>query len=278
MNARFIQKGWEKEWYNKIVEPKPNILTVSGLKVEFNNHVILDDISFEVARDDTLAIIGPNGAGKSVLFRALLGLIPFSGKVEWAKDAKIGYVPQKLAVAKDLPLTVKEFLHFKESSRTKIHEAVRSVGFLEQAEHLHNDKRVLNTRLGDLSGGELQRVLIAYALLGEPNVLLFDEPTAGVDVGGEETIYDLIHKLQKEDDLTIIFISHEIQVVSHYANSVLCLNKEKICFGPPIEVVNKENLAKLYGEDVHLHKHEDSNPHMHEETTPHKHLEGHNHG
>jgi len=252
------------------MEPKPNILTVSGLRVEFDNHVILEDIGFEVVRDDTLAIIGPNGAGKSVLFRALLGLIPFTGKVEWAEDAKIGYVPQKLAVAKDLPLTVNDFFHFKEKKQAKIYEVIRSVGFLEQAKHLHNDKRVLNTRMGDLSGGELQRVLIAYALLGKPNVLLFDEPTAGIDVTGEETIYDLIHKLQAEDDLTIIFISHELQVVNHYANNVLCLNKEKISFGPPMTVVSRETLAKLYGEDVHLHKHE--------ELTPHKHPEEHNHG
>ncbi|OGM83529.1 hypothetical protein A2421_01145 [Candidatus Woesebacteria bacterium RIFOXYC1_FULL_43_18] len=253
------------------MEPKPNILTVSGLRVEFDNHVILEDIGFEVARDDTLAIIGPNGAGKSVLFRALLGLVPFTGKVEWADDAKIGYVPQKLAVAKDLPLTVNDFFHFKEKKQAKIYEIIRSVGFLEEAKHLHNDKRVLQTRLGDLSGGELQRVLIAYALLGKPNVLLFDEPTSGIDVSGEETIYDLIHKLQAEEDLTIIFISHELQVVNHYATSVLCLNKEKICFGPPIEVVNKDNLAKLYGEEVHLHKHNDG-------LESHKHEEKNNHG
>lgn len=231
------------------------ILTVSGLRVEFNNHVILKDISFEITRDDTLAVIGPNGAGKSVLFRALLNLIPYKGTITWAKDAKIGYVPQKLSVAKDLPLTVNEFLHFKENSHDKVDEAIKSVGFLNESEHLHNDKRVLGTRLGDLSGGELQRVLIAYAILDNPNVLLFDEPTAGVDVSGEETIYDLMHKLQEKDDLTIIFISHELQVVNHYANNVLCLNKENISFGPPMDVVNKETLAKLYGEEVHLHKH-----------------------
>jgi zinc transport system ATP-binding protein len=244
------------------MEGKQSILTVSGLKVEFDNHVILDDVGFEVVRDDTLAIIGPNGAGKSVLFRALLGLIPYSGTITWSPDARIGYVPQKLAVAKDLPLTASEFLHFKEKNETVIHEVIESVGFLREAEHSHNDVRVLNTRLGDLSGGELQRVLIAYALLGDPNVLLFDEPTAGVDIAGEETVYSLIHKLQADEDLTIIFISHELQVVYHYANNVLCLNKEKISFGPPIKVVNKENLAKLYGEEVQLHKH----------------LEGHHHG
>ena len=234
---------------------KENILSVSNLSVVFDNHTILKNMSFDVGRDDTLAVIGPNGAGKSVLFRALLGLIPYKGAVLWSSDAKIGYVPQKLSVAKDLPLTVNEFLCFKEKSQEKIHETIESVGFLKEATHLHNDRRVLKTRLGDLSGGELQRVLIAYALLDSPNVLLFDEPTAGVDVSGEETIYDLIHELQAKEDLTIIFISHELQVVNHYANNVLCLNKENISFGPPMEVVNKETLAKLYGEEVHLHKH-----------------------
>jgi zinc transport system ATP-binding protein len=237
------------------MEAKPNILNVSGLNVIFDNHTILSDVSFEVGRDDTLAIIGPNGAGKSVLFRALLGLIPFTGKIEWAKDVRIGYVPQKLSIAKDIPLTVNEFLRFKENDKNVIHKVLESVGFLKEAEHSHNDKRVLKTRIGALSGGELQRVLIAYALLGDPNVLLFDEPTAGVDVAGEETVYSLIHKLQADDDLTIIFISHELQVVNQYATSVLCLNKEKICFGPPSTAIDKESLAKMYGEDVHLYKH-----------------------
>ena len=240
------------------MEEKKNILTVTGLKVDFDNHTILDDVSFEVRRDSTLAIIGPNGAGKSVLFRALLGLVPYKGIITWNSDAKIGYVPQKLAIAKDLPLTVNEFLHFKEGSQTKIYEVIESVGFLKEAEHAHNDKRVLNTRLGDLSGGELQRVLIAYALLDNPNVLLFDEPTAGVDIAGEETVYSLIHKLQADDDLTIIFISHELGVVYQYADTVLCLNKEKVCYGPPRIVIDKESLAKMYGEDIHLYKHHDS--------------------
>jgi len=237
------------------MEDKTNILSVSGLNVVFDNHTILSDVSFEVGRDDTLAIIGPNGAGKSVLFRALLDLIPFTGKIEWAKDVRIGYVPQKLSIAKDIPLTVNEFLHFKESNKDVIYKVLESVGFLKEAEHIHNDKRVLETRMGALSGGELQRVLIAYALLGDPNVLLFDEPTAGVDVVGEETVYSLINKLQADDDLTIIFISHELQVVNQYATSVLCLNKEKICFGPPSTAIDKESLAKMYGENAHLYKH-----------------------
>ena len=235
---------------------KATILSVKNLSVSFNSHTILDDITFDVGRDDTLAIIGPNGAGKTILFKAILGLIPYNGEVIWAPDIHVGYVPQKLFVAKDFPLTVSEFLHFKENDHKKIHEILRSVGFKDiKISPIHNDETMLRMTLGALSGGELQRVLIAYALLGNPNVLLFDEPTSGVDISAEETIYSLIDTLRNEIDLTIIFISHELQVVYRYADSVLCLNKEKICFGPPREVVDKESLEKLYGEDVHFYQH-----------------------
>jgi zinc transport system ATP-binding protein len=231
------------------------ILKVENLKVEFNDHTVLDKISFEVKRDSTLAVIGPNGAGKSVLFRSILNLIPYEGKISWSKDARIGYVPQKLFIEKDLPLTVREFLGFKEKNKEKISQALESVGFLKESTHLHNDKRVLATRMGNLSGGEMQRVLIAYALLGNPNVLLFDEPTAGVDIAGEETVYSLINKLKEKADLTIIFISHELEIVRGYADSVLCLNKEKICFGPP-SVINKDAIEKMYGEEAHIYHHQ----------------------
>ncbi len=198
-----------------------SILKASDLKVKFGGHAILDGLSFEVKRDDTLAIVGPNGAGKTVLFRCLLGLIPYEGKVEWAGDAKIGYVPQKLSVPGDIPLTVREFLKFKEPDDKKIGEVMSKVGFKTKAKHRHHDLRVLTTRLGKLSGGEMQRVLMAYALLENPNVLLLDEPTAGVDIAGEKTFYALFEDLKKDADLTIIFISHDTDVVVRYADSVL---------------------------------------------------------
>jgi len=224
------------------------LLSVSNLKVKLNNHLILSDISFEVRRDDTVAIIGPNGAGKSVLFRTILGLLPHEGVVKWSPSVKIGYVPQKLYVAKDIPLTVAEFLSFKESNFDKILQVLGQVGFGKR-------ENILKMKLGVLSGGELQRILIAFAVMGNPNVLLFDEPTSGVDLSGEETVYQLISKLQAEKDLTIIFVSHELEVVYKYAATVLCLNKEKVCFGPPRKVIDKENLEKLYGEDIHLYRH-----------------------
>lgn len=235
-----------------------NILSVKNIKVKFDEHAVLSNLDFEIKRDETVAIIGPNGAGKTVLFKVILGLIPYEGKIEWASDVKIGYVPQKLLIGKDVPLTVNEFLKTKESSQEKIIDSLKTVGFFENdVDDIHRGNRLLKTRLGALSGGELQRVLIVFALLGGPNVLLFDEPTAGVDLSGEETVYALLNKLKKAKDLTIIFISHELDVVYKYADSVLCLNKKMICFGPPRKVIDKNSLETLYGEEINLHKHEE---------------------
>jgi zinc transport system ATP-binding protein len=198
-----------------------NILSVKNLTVRFDSHTVIGGLDLDVKRDTTLAVVGSNGSGKTVLFKSLLGLIPYSGEITWAKDAKIGYVPQKLSIEKDLPITVLEFLKLKESDNEKIQKALSIVGFRKKAEHIHHDIRVLNTKLGALSGGELQRVLMAYALLGEPNVLLLDEPTAGVDIEGEETFYELFARLKKDTDLTILFITHDMQVIKKYADVTL---------------------------------------------------------
>lgn len=199
------------------------ILQVTGLTIDFADHQILNNFDLKLKRDNTLAVVGPNGSGKTVLFKCLLGLIPYKGTVEWASDVKIGYVPQKLSVPRDLPLTVNEFFKLKENSTEKIVETLSKVGFKNKAEHVHDDTRVLETRLGSLSGGELQRVLMAYALLDNPNVLLLDEPTAGVDIAGEKTFYSLFQSLKENRDLTIIFISHDTEVVEKYADNIVKL-------------------------------------------------------
>lgn len=203
-----------------------SILEVEDLNVGFGGHDILKKLSFKVERDSTLAVLGPNGAGKSVLFKTLLGIIPFEGKIAWQKDAVIGYVPQKLSVTKDIPLTVLEFLQLKEKDPKKISDVLHEVGIKDKAVHLHHDIRVLKTGIGSLSGGELQRILMAYALLGNPNALLLDEPTAGVDIEGEKTFYDLFKNLKENKDLTIIFISHDMEVVNKYADNILKINHE----------------------------------------------------
>lgn len=231
--------------HNHPVDSNTTILQIKDLKVVHNDFTILENVSLTVKKGEVVAIVGPNGAGKSTLFKALLGLVPYSGTITWGSGIKIGYVPQKLAIDRDFPITVHEFLALKGTAK-EIDEVLKAVGF---ADH--------SRPLGVLSGGEFQRVLIAWALLGNPNVLLFDEPTSGIDIGGEETIYQLLHHLQDARGFTIILISHDLNVVYQYANNVLCLNKQMICFGEPSEVLDPKSLAQLYGGEAKFYHHHD---------------------
>lgn len=233
------------------------VLDVQNLTVTFGKDVIINDLSFSAHKGRVIAIVGPNGAGKSVLFRALLKLISYSGKIEWAKGLKISYIPQKFNIEKDFPLTVGEFLRLKSTNYGKIMLALESVGLKNKQDDIHHiEHHMLGQRMGWLSGGQLQRTLIAWAVLDNPDVLLFDEPTMGIDIGGEETIYNLLKKLNDERFMTMLIISHDLNIVYRYADTVLCLNKEKICFGPPSDVLDPQALVKLYGGEAAFYKHE----------------------
>lgn len=240
------------------------ILRVKNLEVGFDGSRVLKDLTFSVDKGDVLAIVGPNGAGKSVLFRALLGLLPHSGTIEWQKDLKISYIPQKFAIDRELPLNTEEFLKFKRKDSKTIIETLKAVGVgaehVNDSDHFtrHIKQHIFSQRLGWLSGGQLQRVLIAWALLDNPNVLLFDEPTTGIDIGGEETIYNLLRKLHQERNMTILLISHDLNVVYKYAKNVLCLNQEMVCYGIPSEVLDPNSLVKLYGGEAGFYKHDHS--------------------
>jgi zinc transport system ATP-binding protein len=223
------------------------ILTVENLSVALDGLPTLSNVSFSVQQGEALAVIGPNGAGKTVLFRALLGLIPFDGVVRWRTGARIGYVPQRFTVERSTPVTVLEFFllnspHFwrpRESDMRQIEEEISRMGL---------DARILRKRMGELSGGQTQRLLIAWALVPQPDVLLLDEPTAGVDASFEENVYSLIHWIQTERNKTVLLISHDLSVVYKYAQNVLCLNQSIVCQGPPLNVLSKDALAKIYGE------------------------------
>jgi zinc transport system ATP-binding protein len=224
------------------------LLRVSNLKVILDNQVILDDVTFDLERNETLAVIGPNGAGKTTLFRALLGLIPYSGTAEWKKGIKIGYVPQRLFIERDFPLTVREFFMLQgKVTLEEINRVLKIVSF--------EDDSLLNKKIGVLSGGEIQRVLIAWALCNHPDVLLFDEPTSGVDVSAELSIYALLNKIHETESLAIVLISHELEIVDKYATKVICLNKKKVCYGTPREVLENESLSELFGKDISLYHH-----------------------
>ncbi|MGB9743455.1 MAG: metal ABC transporter ATP-binding protein [Minisyncoccales bacterium] len=222
------------------------LLKVNNLNVELENEKIICDLSFELKEGEVLTILGPNGAGKTVLLKTLLGIFPHQGEIKWEKGIKIGYVPQRLPFVKDFPISVKEFFELKEIKEEKIREVLKNTGF--------NDD-FLKKSVGELSSGQYQRILVAWALIGNPGVLLFDEPTTGIDISGEETIYQLLEKLKKERNLAIILITHDLSVVYKFSNYVICLNKCPICQGQPKEVLTIENLTKLYGQEIKFYEH-----------------------
>jgi zinc transport system ATP-binding protein len=234
------------------------LLTVENLSVALDGVQILQNVSFTLIEGEALAVVGPNGAGKTVLFRALLGLLPCSGTVRWRPDAKIGYVPQRFSIERSAPITAKEFFLLQSPSFWR-----PSAAFIRDLEcelgRVGLAQNVLQKGLGELSGGETQRLLIAWALLANPDVLLLDEPTAAVDLGFEDTIYALLHRLQTERRTALLLISHDLNVVYRYAQNVVCLNKTVICHGRPVDTLNQEALASLYGESAyyrHDHQHE----------------------
>lgn len=228
------------------------ILDVRDLSVSFGKEEVLKDISFSVNYGDFLAVIGPNGAGKTVLFRALMGLISYNGEIKWQENIKIGYVPQKLMERAELPLTVKEFFVLK-SKNLFFKDRQLENSIIHELKSLDLNADILNQQLINLSRGQTQRVLISWAILGHPEILLFDEPTAGVDIAGEESVYNMLHKLQDERGITIIMISHDLNIVYRYANNVLCLNKERLCYGEPSKALTGEQIKRLYGESVFYH-------------------------
>ncbi|MGC8651504.1 MAG: metal ABC transporter ATP-binding protein [Minisyncoccia bacterium] len=227
------------------------ILTVENLTISLDKEEILKNISFTLNQGEVLTILGPNGAGKSVLLRALLGLIPYQGKIIWDKKYRISYLPQGLnqLLFKGLPLTGEDFFRLKQKNLTReeIIKSLKVVGLKED---------ILNKLTGNLSGGEFQRVLIAWVLIGEPEILFLDEPTTGIDIGGGKTIYTVLKQIQKERNLTIILVTHDLDIVYDFTDKVMCLaHKTHTCFGPPYDVMSPNKLEEVFGGKIKFYEH-----------------------
>lgn len=222
------------------------ILKVDDLSVRIGIFTIFEHVSFSLHKGETLAVIGPNGGGKTTLLKALLGLVPSSGTIRWEGNPTIGYVPQRFSVDKHFPLLTSEFLEFV---------AGKPISLPSISPDLIHQRDILKRKVGELSAGELQRVLIAGAISRAPSVLLLDEPTADLDVKGGETISQHIFHLKKEQGLSLIMVSHDLQLVFRWVDRVLCLNRELVCFGSPHEVLTPKYLSELYGGQVAISKH-----------------------
>ncbi len=224
------------------------VLTVNNLQVAYKDNQVITDLSFTVKKRDILIILGPNGAGKTTLLRAIQNLVPYQGTVSWNAQ-KISYLPpQEFLQRQNLPpLSIEEFYDFKSRDTNAIRSMIVDVGL---------DESLLRYQFNELSTGQFQRMLIGWALLDNPDVLILDEPTSGIDVGGEETVYSLLHKFWQNQNLTILLVTHDLNIVWEYATQVVCLNKQKICMGKPDEVLTPEKLKALYGTGIKFYKHQ----------------------
>lgn len=225
------------------------LLDVKGLSVTLDGSPILSDLSFTVNEGEFLTILGPNGSGKTVLIKALLGLLPFEGQVTWHKKSRIGYLPQGLnqMSLKDMPLAVGDFFALKKLRRDQVLKYLPLVGL---------ESNVLKKRAGYLSGGEFQRMLVAWVLASHPNVLFLDEPTTAVDIAGGETIYSLLQEIWREQKLTIFNVTHDLNVVYAHSTHVLCLSRfGHTCYGVPKEVLTPEVLNDMYAANIKIYTH-----------------------
>ena len=228
----------------------------------FNDHPVLEYISFAVNSGEYLGIIGPNGGGKTTLIRIMLGLLkPTSGKVKifgqeisHFKDRfKLGYVPQRAAHEEFyFPASVEEVVRSGRTAKMGLFKRYNKEDHaaVQQAMDIAEIKELKDRLIGELSGGERQRVFIARALAGEPGILILDEPVVGVDIASKDRFYAFLKHLNKEEKITIIFVSHDVGAIAHEVNDVLCLNRRLVCHGSPQDYIKEDFLEKVYGRKV----------------------------
>ena len=230
------------------------LINLNNISLAYRERTVLSNISLDLNPGEIVTLIGPNGAGKTTLVRIVLGLQkPDAGQRTIRRGLRIGYMPQKLHVDSTMPLTVKRFLSLTNQPMTDIKNALGKTG----VEH------VINSPVQSLSGGELQRTLLARALLHNPHLLVLDEPVQGVDVNGQKELYHLITELRNEQGCSVLMVSHDLHLVMASTDRVVCLNHHICCSGHPHKVRKDPAYLKLFGGEsdelaiyTHHHDHE----------------------
>ena len=215
------------------------LVEAQHLCVRYNDHVAVNDVSLSINKGEIVTLIGPNGAGKTTLVRAILGLTTVtSGQLTKKPSLSIGYMPQKLQIDSTLPVTVNRFLALASRKKPNITEALKLVGIA------HLGQKAIQT----VSGGELQRVLLARAILRQPELLVLDEPAQGVDITGQTELYALIRQIRDQLGCGVLMISHDLHLVMAATDNVVCLNQHVCCSGHPETVSNDPAYQELFGQ------------------------------
>ena len=250
------------------------LIEASAISVRHGATEALSRVSMRIRAGEIVTVLGPNGSGKSTLLRALLGIIPLSeGGIARAPGLRIGYVPQRLAIDPSLPMTVRRFL----SLPLRVSDAVAAASLAQVGLTRVGLPDLGQRQIAALSGGQLQRVLLARALLGTPQLLVLDEPTQGLDQPGEAGFYRLIEEVRRETGVGVLMVSHDLHVVMAASDRVICLNGHICCEGAPQVVSNAPEYRALFGlgtgGTLALYQHE--HDHVHGEAA---HDHGHDHG
>jgi len=218
------------------------LISAKNVSVLKNQKSILENIDIQINKKDFITIIGPNGAGKTMLLKCLMGFYkPTSGMIERKEKLKIGYMPQSINVINTMPITVKDFITVKKKyDDVSLHKVITEVNLGE----------IVNKQLSVLSGGEMQRVLLARSLLNNPDLLILDEPAQNLDISGQLNFYKLIQEIYSKRDISILMISHDLHLVMVSTKKVLCLYKHICCSGAPQQIAKDPEFLSMFGKDM----------------------------
>jgi zinc transport system ATP-binding protein len=235
------------------------LISAKNVSVLKNQKSILENIDIQINKKDFITIIGPNGAGKTMLLKCLMGFYkPTSGMIERKEKLKIGYMPQSINVINTMPMTVKGFITVKKKyDDVSLHKVITEVNLGE----------IVNKQLSVLSGGEMQRVLLARSLLNNPDLLILDEPAQNLDISGQLNFYKLIQEIYSNRDISILMISHNLHLVMVSTKKVLCLYKHICCSGAPQQIAKDPEFLSMFGKDmanmmsIYQHSHDHDHDH-----------------
>ena len=229
------------------------LIEISKLEVKYGSKKVLQNINLSLNANEIVTIVGPNGSGKTTLFKAIIGSVPLSkGKISIKPNLRIGYVPQQLKVDQTLPITVERFLKLATRNNNDIEKMIAFFG----------SENIFREQINSLSGGQMQRVLLARALVNKPEILLLDEATRGLDQPGIAAFYRKIENISKETNCAILMISHDLHVVMSASDRVICINGHICCQGTPENVATSPEYQTLFGSNIdgsfalYRHKHD----------------------